>query len=271
MKKVWALTLPNIAHPELPEEDSFAWQDNCFCVADGITRDPNIPTDWTGWKTEEALLHYPSPSPAAEAARATVEEFINCAVKHSSSEALKFANRKVAAINEKINCDYLINDFAGCVAAGGRTVNNALDWASIGDSFVAVFSPEGEQTFCSPDGLTNFYGRSAQNPGNWRDPAQRVRVRRDFRNNPNNPDAYGALTGEKAAEHFIMSGRHQLHPGELVVFFTDGFLDSVKQPDFYEKILAGQDVFTRWSLNLAKADGKKFGRERTIIVVRIEG
>lgn len=267
----WGVTQPPInKHSHVPREDFYEISKNVFCVADGITRDPLIPEDWTEVKQAEALEHYPNPSPAAAAAQLAVESFIISASASSTETALMAANQSIAELNRGQVCDYLRHDFAACVAVGGKIEDSQLHWASVGDCQVAIFSREGSRLFLSPNGLENFSAAVRENPGNWRDPARRVEIRRRFRNNPENPAGYGALTGEKTAEHFMMSGQEPLPDGVVVLFFSDGFAPTLERPDFWKVFQQGRKEFLRWELELAQANPEKYGHERTMIVVRLK-
>ncbi len=267
MSRNWGITLPNVQYPEMPREDFYAFDELNFCVADGITRDPLINPDWTGVEMKAALKHYPNPSPAAIAAETVAKAFVIAVQNLPAVGALQAANTKVAELNKNLSCDYLRNDFAACIAAGGKIEGNELHWASVCDCQIAVFSVAGQQKFLSPNGMEKFLTTTHKNPGNWRDPARRVEVRRDFRNNPANPAAFGALTGEQSAEHFIISGHEKLESGDVIIAFSDGFAATIKHPNFWPNFQKSRDAFLEWELTLAEKDPEKYGHERTMVVV----
>ncbi len=242
-------------------EDAYAIDGSTFCVADGITRDPLEFTDFTGYSWEELLQSYPNPSSAREAADVCAEEFIK-------SASLKSCNDRVAELNVGRKVDYLINDFAATVAAGGKIENDTLTWQSIGDCFIAVFDRSGQKKFVSPDGVAPWTNAEDSKHGDWNKPERRKLVRSHYRNNPDEPASYGALTGEKAAEHFIMSGEAELGAGDRVICYSDGFAGVVEHPDFFENLVDGR-AFTKWTGDLAEQNYAKFGHERTLLIIKL--
>jgi len=101
--KTLIISLLNNRHGNLvPPEDAYAVKGGVVCVADGITRDPLIDPDWRGVDTEEALRHYPNPSPAAEAARFCCQTFVNSQAG-TALKRLKQANTAIASLNERLS------------------------------------------------------------------------------------------------------------------------------------------------------------------------
>ena len=81
---------------------------------------------------------------------------------------------------------------------------------------------------------------------------------------------YGALTGETAAEFFFEFGTVNLDPGDLVVFYSDGFADTLKEPGFRDAIIKSfknKQVLIGFDSPLAVRDYKKFGHERSLISI----
>lgn len=275
--QVWAISLPNVKYgAHMPAEDSFTYNDNVFCVADGVTRDPIGLSDFTNLDPLEALEKYPNPSRAAKAAELCSASFVGLLENNSDTNvnaAMVECNKRIAELNQDLVCDYLENDYAATVAVGGKIVGNQLYWASIGDCQVAVFSKDGQKKFISPDG-TESWGEYERKLGSkWSKPEYRVTVRRDFRNNPEQIQegklvSFGVLTGEKTAESFIMSGQQDLVAGDIVIFYTDGFMSFVDMPEFSQKIRDKKD-FLVWQESLAATDLNKLGKERTIIVAAV--
>jgi len=255
----------------MPAEDAWVLEGNRACVADGITRDPVVDTNWGERSMEELLEYYPNPSPASEAAKVTCEKCVS-SVNDNPTTCLQSANTAVGNLNRGLECDYLTKDYAGCVAAGAVISQDRLAWASIGDCQVAVFDKEGEKVFVSPNGMAAFEQYIQGREENWRNPKRRVQIRKEFRNNPNQifegkRVSYGALTGEITALEFIESGELQLPESARVVLFSDGFAAYLDQPEFLLKLLAGKEEFIAWSNGLAQTDTHKFGRERTLVLL----
>jgi hypothetical protein len=214
------------------------------------------------------LEDYPDPSPAAEAA--TVANKVFLASSSNPQKAMLEANEAVAKLNEGRTVDYLANDFAGCVFVGCTVRGETLYWASIGDCFVAVFDSSGKMTFISPDGVKHWREYEWGNQGNWEKPERRKEVRQRYRNNPDEPVAYGALTGEQSTEHFIESGERTLQAGDLICCFSDGFHPTILHPDFFGQLQEGDEAFRSWSTKLAAKDYGRYGHERTLLIAAVE-
>ena len=263
-----------------PQEDSFMIEDNIFCVADGITRDPISPIDFGNLSMEELLKKYPSPSGAKMAADCFCKSFVEYIKSHTTDNeitrnAFKFANAKIEKLNKKYNprVDYLVNDFYACVACGGIIDKNILYWSSIGDAEIKVFDQNGNLKFGSPNGLASFLNYVKINPQDWGRSERRKEVRSQFRNNPNKNIngqlvAYGALTGEKNAEYFIKSGVVNLSKGDLIAVYTDGFAQTIKNKQFIELIYKNNlSELLALDKILSKQNYRKYGKERTLVAI----
>lgn len=283
---IFACTFPNIKLEHVkPIEDSFQIAGNIFCVADGITRDPLTPSDFTGLSPEEFFKNYPNPSGAKIAADLFCNEFVkNLAGRLASvavvKDAFTVANSAIGQLNKDNvpHVDYLVNDFWACVAAGGIIDNSELRWGMIGDCGIIVFNSSGKIKFHTEDGLAAFSSYRAVFPMDGNKPEMRKIVRSEFRNNPrkivnDKCVGYGALTGEREAEYFMQFGKVGLVSGDLIVFYTDGFAPMVTQKEFFsileepaENIV--KQKLTSYSMKLAQQDCEKFGDERTLIALR---
>lgn len=283
---IYKITLPNAPYGHLmPPEDSMLTDGKVFCVADGITRDPPTPKDFRNFSYEEALEKYPNPSGARFAADVFCKSFIKplknkIPSKEKIEKSFIFGNQEIAKLNKAQikKIDYLVNDFFGCVASGGVIHNNRLYWGGIGDCGIIIFDKSGKVKFQTPNWIKPFEKYEKKNlkkpDYNFAMPGCRKVIRSKYRNNPDENASYGALTGEQNAEKFMNFGETELNKGDLVVFYTDGFEETVRQKDFFEKIyqktesLADQHLVP-YSLSLAKKDYYKFGRERTLIATII--
>ena len=181
-------------------------------IADGITR------------TKRADNTYPDPSPSAGVAEvfcrsiATLRrEYPTIGGVEAVAKIMAAANGEVARFNERAftTFDFAEQDRAGLAAGFGIVEGNDLWAASIADISLMVVrngAPEivaGEKTSHSrPE-----YNRLGE-----------VKARETLRNRIGNPNAYGALTGEPEALHFVEYSRVPLGGVERVVFITDGLL-----------------------------------------------
>lgn len=275
------LSLPDIKYGHLkPREDSFIIEDNIFGVADGITRDPISPVDFDNLSMKKLLKNYPRPSGAKMAADCFCKSFVDYIKSHTINNqtavnAFKFANIEIEKLNKRYNpqIDYLVNDFYACVACGGIINKSILYWSSIGDAEIKVCDKKGNFKFESPNGVASFLKHVKINPQEWGKPKRRREIRSQFRNNPNKKKngrlvAYGALTGEKNAEYFIYSGKVNLSKGDLIIFYTDGFSQTIKNKQFL-KLINQKNVKKLLTLDkiLSKQNYQKYGEERTLIIV----
>jgi len=285
---IYKVFLPNHLYGHLmPPEDSMLADGKTFCVADGITRDPISPKNFTNLSIEDLLKKYPNPS----GARLAADIFCKSFVKHLKNKktisiktirnAFIFGNKKIAEINKKYirKIDYLINDFFGCVASGGVIYKNKLFWGGICDCGIIIYNKNGRVKFQTPDWMEPFkkYEDKCLRKRNfdWFMPEYRKMIRSEYRNNAqkivnNKCVSYGALTGEKEAEKFINFGEIRLNKGDLIVFYTDGFAATVQHKKFFKTIYQETESlvdqhFLPFTLLLAKQNYHKFGKERTLI------
>ncbi|MFH1564298.1 MAG: PP2C family serine/threonine-protein phosphatase [bacterium] len=286
---IYKVSLPNLLYGHLmPPEDSMLVEGKIFCVADGITRDPTSPKDFTNLSIEESLKNYPSPSGARFAADIFCESFVKSLNKKVLSlntvrNAFIFGNKQIAKLNKKSvkKVDYLVNDFFGCVASSGVIYNSRLFWAGICDCGIIVYNKNGKIKFQTPNWMKPFEEYEKLNlqkrDFNFAMPKYRKMIRSEYRNNAkkiveNKCVSYGALTGEKEAEMFMNFGEIGLSKGDLVVFYTDGFEATMQHKKFFKTIYHNteslvEQAFVPFSLSLAKEDYNKFGKERTLIAV----
>jgi len=272
----------------MPPEDSMLIKGGIFCVADGITRDPISPKDFTDLSYEEVLKKYPNPSGARLAADTFCESFVRFLHKKIPSikiirNAFIFCNKEISKLNKKhINkVDYLANDFFGCCANGGMIYKNNFFWGGICDCGIIIYNKFGKIKFRTPNWMKPFKEyekKNLQKPDfNFAQPKYRKMIRLEYRNNVkkiknNECISYGALTGEKEAEKFLNFGKIGLNEGDLVAFYTDGFEDTIRHKNFFNTIYQKTESlidqhFIPYTLSLAKQDCHKFGRERTLIAI----
>jgi len=243
--------------PELnhPLEDSYKYSKKnseiVVAVADGITRD---------------LVNnkYPNPSPAKNAADICCKIFIK-------TKSLEMCNKEIGKLNKKYNHnqDYLQNDFWACVGVGGVIKDYKLSYEFITDCGVAVFNKKGELKFRTSNECPNSKGSidediKKRGHTSFKTPEGRKLIRSFYRNNPKNPLSYGALTGEKNAEHYIRKGESKLNRGDYVLFYSDGFLSIIYSEDFNisKQFNNLESYFDR---NVGKIDGG----EGTLVAVKL--
>jgi len=273
----------------MPAEDTFLIDDKIFCVADGVMRDPISPKDFTGKSIEEILKKYPNPSGAKLAADVFCKNFIKSLrtekIKNTKNVKKAFiqGNKAIAQLNKNYikKVDYLANDYFGCVISGGVIKNKKLYWGAICDCGIRVYDKSGKIKFKTPNWMKTFetYENKYIRKKNfdWSLPQYRKLIRSEYRNNikkifNNKLISFGVLTGEKEAEYFMEFGKVDLTKGDLIVFYTDGFENTVKHSKFFDVIYNPSEGITKkrflpFTQDLAQKNTAKFGKERTLIAV----
>ena len=275
-----------------PQEDALKHTDNSFAIADGITRDPIGNLDFSKFTMQDLAKTYPNPSPAKVAADKFVETFIEVLNNQTDNsiesvrKAFKQSNLEIEKLNKthNPNPDYLDNDYWACVACGGVIKNNILYWGSIDDCKVKVFDKDFKIKLDSPNNhevFEQYFHYSGHTPQgfDWNKPEWRKHVRKEFRNNlkqviDEKLVSFGALTGEESALNFISYGTIELEKGDYVLFYSDGFEDLVNSAEFKDLIDSVRttrniELLKSKSLELGLSDWRKFGRERSLILITI--
>jgi hypothetical protein len=260
-----------------PTEDSYAFdeQKKIATVADGITRDFSDGTNVTSgissliksWEGKYPLF-------AKDASEISTNAYMKTKSLFITNERLNIYQFK-ARLNLT---DYLAKDFAGCTASGIFEENGFLNWQFIADSGIAIFRGEDLEFKTSNEGpnskgsidkdILEKYGLT------FNDQEGRRIIRSQYRNNPSNPLAYGALTGEKAAERYIRSGKESLQNGNYVLLFTDGVGDII-----FLKDGTGREAVNSSFVNTMLEDNpsslrnfcqKRVSREGSLVVWKVD-
>ena len=260
---------------DFPIEDQFYATNTEAIVADGITRDPVGVLNLAECSFKEMLKKYPRPSGAFLAAKDICSTFS----KNSGTlkERLKDCNNNVKKLNEKYikKCDYLQNDYFGAVAACIKIENDILYYAYICDCGVIVYDSLGKVKFQTKNDKLLYSDPYINKIGiPWNLPESRLIVRRDYRNNLNNIVdgkcvSYGALTGEDSALEFIKSGEIKLSENDLIVLYSDGFINFLQDEEFKKQIISfNKDDFEKYINYKSFQNYDKYGKEKTIILLK---
>ena len=138
----------------MPTEDSFSMdlKNRIFAVADGVTRDPYefLPDIHTLLGKIRFSFGYPRPSPAEIASDIFTQTFplvlrdYRLANKDEKAirTAFEEANKRIGEWNSQNmpNPDYVLKDFAGCVASGVHLNQNLVYLGFLTDCGVAIFA-----------------------------------------------------------------------------------------------------------------------------------
>jgi len=253
-KYVWGLFNPK------PFEDAYRYdeREGLIVVADGITRDPKgmsvLPEKRSIVGGVKFVLKYKKPSDAKKAANTFSDKAFDSMKGFNRNNRDELAvlqsfirgNKAVDSLNKQYNPypDYLENDYFGCVAAIASIQRGVLTYGFISDCGVAVFDVNGNLQFKTNDEGPNskgsidneIYERYSERFNN---PDGRKRIRSEYRNNPANPLAYGALTGEGSAIGYVKTGQRNLTPGDFVFVYSDGLEHVLQLGEFSDKVRNG--------------------------------
>lgn len=249
-----------------------------FVVADGVTLIQYILD-----KKE-----YPNPSPAGAVAQIFCEQVVRSAESKYESfkdsdikDIFTEANNAVRKYNTdhgrtKETVDYWDNDLYACTAAFVVIKDGVVYWASICDSYVMHFSSTGTLEFSSPECHDLKQIDSPKYAGDSTDQIAKTKHRwstaRNGINEKGQRIGYGVVTGEPEALTYLSYGSFSMKEGDVLTLLTDGFENHVRLPDFIS-------LFTSWSPDIesefkelthkkAEEDPERYGRERSIIVVK---
>lgn len=265
-------------NPIIPDEDSYYIWEGVFCVADGITRDPEFPLDFTGYSLEACMDKYPNPSWAKLASdyfcKVLAQNLPNLSIKDSFIKG----NNAVKSLNTKYIpcCDYLFNDYFSCVASAGKIEEKMLYYGYVGDCWISVFSKRWVKKFQSIDDVeiaTPIFEKMTWN--NWNKPKNRIVWRKEFRNNPHQIYCgkcvgFWAITWEEEMNYFLHYWKVKLETWDIVLFYSDGFSPIVQRSDFftstYQKSQREQSDYFNFLVN---SWDRLYTKEKTLIYVEI--
>lgn len=261
-----------------PNEDFFLISKNLkscpiFVLADGVTQS----------RFEDGSYSYPAGAKAAaeifcQSVMEYLEEnFTPSKIKNKIiKESFDFANKRIWELNENEGMteklDYVVYDYFDTVAVAGFLAKNTLFYGYVGDCGLAVFDKNNKLKFQTEDKVEPAVERARASYKNWDGMAQNERTKifhRDFRNNPSG-QGYGSFSGEAGVKKYYKIDSLILDSGDLVIFYSDGFVEYLKFPEFI-KILRREDkkALDEFTFKMAKENYQKFGTDRTLISILI--
>ncbi|MBU4299141.1 protein phosphatase 2C domain-containing protein [Patescibacteria group bacterium] len=260
-----------------PNEDFFLISKNLkerpiFVLADGVTQS----------RFEDGSYSYPAGAKAAAEIFCYIAmEYLEKNLKPSQEKktienGFDLANKKIWELNknegmiEKL--DYVVLDYFDTVAVAGFLAKNTLFYGYVGDCGLAIFDKNNQLRFQTKDLVEPAVKRAKLIYKNWDELAQNERTKifhRDFRNNPSG-EGYGSFSGEPGVKKYYKIDSLILDSGDLVIFYSDGFVDYLKFPEFI-KILRREDkkALDEFTFKMAKENEQKFGTDRTLISILI--
>jgi hypothetical protein len=239
----------------LPVEDSLGIDDRnrFFSVADGVTRDPYeyLPDLSNFLGKVKFSWGYPRFSPAKVAADIFTGVFTRVLKNYPSERrdenliraAFEEANKVIGQWNSCNipNQDYVLKDYAGCVASGAALNNGLIHIGFLSDCGVAIFDEKGDLKFRTenqgPDQHESYFWKDERLQSlDWRNPEARRIIRRNYRNNPSQEHSFGVLTGEKSAMDYVKTTTQELKPNHSLVLYTDGLEPIVFSGEFADNL-----------------------------------
>ncbi|MBU3912874.1 MAG: hypothetical protein KKE50_02155 [Nanoarchaeota archaeon] len=276
-----------------PVEDAYAFSGDgkAIVVADGITRDarrtpvlrfPENKLDVLGYLG--AMRFFASyPKEGGNPARLVCSLFASDEWREKTPEYVRKRvediNQAVGRVNETTRrvqkwkeFDYLEHDIPGCVAAGAVEDNGRVSYFYIADCGIAILDRFGYEIFRTKNEGPNSRGSidkdiSEKFGEDFNHPGGRKRIRRDYRNNPENQLSYGALTGEPEAMSYVRTGQVEARDGVFLIGYSDG-LEGVIGINGFRKILfeeAARRNFGVMNEKLRRLCQKQVSSEGTLV------
>jgi len=255
-----------------PNEDFYLISEKLpiFVIADGVTQS-HFPTG-----------EYAFPAGAQTTAKIfcyKVLEFLEKNFENKNFQDLientfNLANQKIKEFNiaEGINkrLNYLEYDWFDCVGIAGFIIKNNLYYGYVGDCGLALFDKNNRLKFQTKDMVIPAIERAKKIYKNWESFPIEKRVlimRKEFRNRIDGK-GYGSFTGKEGVKKYYKIGSKNLKEKDLIIFYSDGFLNYLKFPDFIE-ILRKQDKksLDKFTIQKAKENYENYGTDRTFIAI----
>ena len=257
-----------------PNEDFYLVSEKLpiFVIADGVTQ--------SHFKSGE----YAFPAGAKTAAKIFCYTVLKSLEKNGCliEKAFDLANQKIREFNVAEGIDkrlnYLEYDWFDCVAVLGFIMKNILYYGYVGDCGLVIFDEKNKLKFQTKDMVRPAIERARKIYKNWNNFPEEKRIlimHRDFRNRLDGK-GYGAFTGEGEVKKYYRISKRILKEKDLVIFYSDGFLNYFQFPEFIEILRKmvrqahhkqdkkAPDEFT---LQKAKEDYEKYGTDRTLIAI----
>ncbi len=239
----------------MPTEDSLSIDSKkgIFAVADGVTRDPYefLPDIRTLKGKIKFSFGYPRPSPAKVVSDIFTQTFPLVLRDYTQPnrnetairEAFQEANKRIGEWNTRNmqNPDYVLRDFAGCVASGTSLSQGLVYLGFLTDCGVAIFDSDGNLRFRTenqgPDKHDKYIWQDERlQKIDWKNPEARRIVRRDYRNNLFEEHSFGVLTGEEKAMYYVRTATQEIKPNEHLIVYSDGLEPIIFSDEFTEKL-----------------------------------
>lgn len=273
--KIFSATYPDfIRFDEKPNEDFFIVSKKypVFSVADGVTQ------------SHFRNGAYAYPNEARETAKIFCRETVKLIEKIVAEKTVERndfcsvfnrANQKIMDLNVEYGIDKKLNyveyDWFDTVGITGVIIKNKLYYCYVGDCGLAIFDKNNKKKFQTKDMVrpaVNKFNKIYGNK-NLSKNQRTLIIHRDFRNREDGT-GYGSFSGEAGVEKYYKYGIKDLFKGDLVIFYTDGFVKHLKNEKFIKTIRAGDKKnLDSIVMELASDRPEIYGNDRTFISINI--
>jgi len=247
-----------------------------FIIADGVTQ--------SHFRVGKFKGEYAFPAAAKAAAQIfcyTTLEFLernllkqNRNFRSLIKGAFNLVNQRIKELNIAEGIDKKLNyfeyDWFDTVGITGFIIGKTLYYGYVGDCGLAIFDEKDNLKFQTKDQVSTakeFMKKIHKDLGNFSFYKKTLIMRRDIRNRLDGK-GFGSFTGEEGVKKYYQIGKQNLKKGDLVVFYSDGFLSYFQFLEFL-KILRKQDkkALNKFTFQKAKKNYKKYGTDRTLIAI----
>lgn len=187
--------------------------------------------------------------------------------------AFNFANKRIWELNKNEGIperlDYYVYDYFDCVGVAGLIFENKLFYCYVGDCGLTILDKNNNLKFQTKDEVIKAakYLEKISKKNNWNEKQKEIFWRKELRNHPSGK-YYGTFSGQEGVKKYYAMGNQLIRKGDLIVFYTDGFVEYLKFPEFI-KILRRQDkkALDNFTNQKAKENYQKFGTDRTLVAI----
>lgn len=274
--KLFSATYPDFIHfDKKPNEDFFLISKKypIFLVADGVTQShfknggyayPN------GARKSAEIFCYKSLKLLEKTF--SYKKQSEKDIKNNFKDAFNFANHNIMALNIKYGIDKKLNyveyDWFDTVGIAGIIVKNRVYYGYVGDCGLIIFDKKNKKKFQTKDMVrpaVNMFKKMYSDCKTFPINKRTLIMHRDFRNRKDGK-GYGSFSGESEVEKYYKYGSKELNKGDLLVFYTDGFFEHLKDKKFVKivRVMNKKDL-DNFVMKMASNKPETFGNDRTFV------
>jgi serine/threonine protein phosphatase PrpC len=188
------------------------------------------------------------------------------------------ANEKIKHLNTEEGIDKKLNyveyDWLDTVGVVGLIQDKKLYYGYVGDCGLAIFDKKNNKKFQTEDMVADRVAGFANSHPSWYSYSKgkrRYLIKSQLRNSDNG-QGYGTFSGQEGVKNYYVFGSKELSSQDMVVFYSDGFLEYLDGPKFVDilrqenKRKLNNMMFWKILKNIFK-----YGHDRTLISIKIEG